>query len=116
MATRQTRQRRRRTGKIEAACDGARSYCRSGWGGAGRGSGTRGAPAYTQWAGLRFDWRRAVKRDPRLVTDIDSEPSPASDDGRLLALLESRLHSRVPVYEVEGAARLQYAARVHSVR
>jgi hypothetical protein len=57
-----------------------------------------------------------VSRDHRLVTDIHSEPSPSSDEGRVLALLESRLGQFVPVYEVEGAGRLQYAARAHTLR
>jgi hypothetical protein len=57
-----------------------------------------------------------VTRDPRLVTDIDLEPSAAADEGRLLTLLEPRMCEHVPVYEVERAARLQYAARVYSLR
>jgi hypothetical protein len=57
-----------------------------------------------------------VSRDRRLGTDIHSEPSPSSDEGRVLALLESRLGQFVPVYEVEGAGRLQYAARAHTLR
>jgi hypothetical protein len=57
-----------------------------------------------------------VSRNLRLITDIRSEPSPWSDEGRVLALLESRLGQFVPVYEVEGAGRLQYAARAHTLR
>jgi hypothetical protein len=57
-----------------------------------------------------------VNRDPQVVSDITLEPSATSDESRVLALLESRLGERVPVYEVEAAGRLQYAARVHSLR
>jgi hypothetical protein len=32
-----------------------------------------------------------MNRDRRLVTEIHSEPSPSSDEGRVLALLELRL-------------------------
>jgi hypothetical protein len=55
-------------------------------------------------------------RDPRLVTDIDLEPSPASDDGRLLAFLEPRMCQRVPGCELAQAGKLQYNARCHSLR
>jgi hypothetical protein len=57
-----------------------------------------------------------MTRNPHVLTDIHSEPSPPSDEGRLLALLESKFEQRVPVYDVEGAGRLQYAARVYSLR
>lgn len=57
-----------------------------------------------------------MNRDPQVVSDIALEPSTTSDESRVLALLESRLGERVPVYEVEAAGRLQYAARVHSLR
>jgi hypothetical protein len=57
-----------------------------------------------------------MTRDPRLVTDIDLEPTPASDEWRVLALLESRFRQRVPVYDVDHAGRLQYSARLHSLR
>ena len=54
--------------------------------------------------------------DPRLITDIDSEPSPGSDDGRLLAFLEHRLCQRVPGCELARDGKLQYNARCHSFR
>jgi len=57
-----------------------------------------------------------VNRDPRLISDIDVEPAPMSDEGRVLALLESRVGERVPVYELAGCGGLQYGARCHALR
>ena len=57
-----------------------------------------------------------MNRDPRLITDVDVEPSSTSDEGRLLALLESSFGHGVPVYEVRGSGHLQYGSRAYALR